>query len=98
VFPDVRAWSGRLVETSDVIAALADFVLLETKDGGLKAAMGSPSRSLLLHTDAGQGIGPVVLGVLIATPSGEPLTPGRAVVVALYREDERFTFPSCRRE
>jgi hypothetical protein len=65
-----------------VIAALADFVLLDNEDGGLSAPMETPSRSLLLHSDAGPGIGPVVLGVLISTPGDAPLVPGASVVGA----------------
>lgn len=48
--------------------------------------MDTPCRSLLLHTDAGPGIGPVTLGVLISTPSDEPLTPGTSTA------DARFDF------
>jgi hypothetical protein len=65
-----------------VIAAIADFVLLDTRDGGLNAPLGSPTRSLLLHCDPGPGIGPVALGVLISTPSDAPLVPGASVVGA----------------
>jgi hypothetical protein len=55
-----------------VIAARADLVLLATRDGGLKSAIGAPCRSLILHTNAGRGIGAVTLGVLISTPFAEP--------------------------
>jgi hypothetical protein len=65
------------METARVIAARADIALLATDDGGLKAAMETPCRSLLLHTDAGPGLGRVTVGVSISTSSGEPLTPGK---------------------
>lgn len=68
-----------LVETAGVIAALADFKLLDADDGGLVGAMETPCRSLLLHTDAGPGIGPVALGVLITTASGAPLVAGHSL-------------------
>jgi hypothetical protein len=55
-----------------VIAARADLVLLATRDGGLKSAIGTPCRSLILHTNAGRSIGAVTLGVLISTPFAEP--------------------------
>jgi hypothetical protein len=44
--------------------------------------MATPARSLLLHTDAGPGIGPVALGVLITTPTGDHLAAGQSVVGA----------------
>jgi hypothetical protein len=70
------------VLTGGVITARADFVLLDTEDGGLSAPMETPSRSLLLHCDAGPGIGPVALGVLISTPADAALGPGASVAGA----------------
>jgi hypothetical protein len=79
---DVGARHEKLVETAWVIAARADLALLSADLGGLTAPIDTPCRSLLMHVDAGPGIGPVTLGVLISNPSGEALMPGAAVVDA----------------
>jgi hypothetical protein len=58
--------------------------MLGSEDGGLRTAMNTPSRSLLLRTDAGPDVGTVVLGVLISTAAGDPLAPGARFVNARF--------------
>ena len=67
-----------------MIGAFADFALLSAEDGGLRTAMQTPCRSLLLRLDGGGEIGEVVLGVLISRDSGDSLTPGEAVTRARF--------------
>jgi hypothetical protein len=71
-----------LRKTLSVIAASANFCLLASEDGGLHDRMATPSRSLILHTDAGEGIGLVALGVSISTEMDADLMPGSEVVGA----------------
>jgi hypothetical protein len=65
-----------------VITATADIMFLGTDDGGLRATMASPCRALLFHTDAGQEVGHVALGVQVSTAEHQDLSPGTTIADA----------------
>jgi hypothetical protein len=70
------AHAPQLLGKMGSVRAFGRITLTEGDEGGLRAPMPSPARSLLLRLDGGTGVGELDIGVQITTPDGAPLKPG----------------------